>query len=152
MSKYKALLDATSQVGRVERLGVRPERKATVVELTRWTPGEQDHGKVDSKRAVTLIQAEHLPAIAAILDRPVDALSLRRNVVVSGINLASLIGRRFQIGELTLEGTELCEPCMALEEILGPGGYAATIGMGGICAKILEPGSIEVGAEVCALS
>ena len=66
------------------------------------------------KRGITLIQAEHLPVIAALagLDA-VAPTTLRRNVVVSGIPLVALKGRRFRIGDVLLEGTDACDPVFA---------------------------------------
>ena len=110
----------------------------------------RDHAAATTDRAITLIQAEHIPVIAAILGRPVDALQLRRNLVVSRINLAALLHRRFRVGELLLEATEICDPCKNMEAELGPGGYAAMVGMGGLCARILTHGTLRVGDEVCA--
>ncbi len=76
------------------------------------------------KRGMTLIQAEHLPVIAALAghDRVAAAL-LRRNIVVSGLPVIALKGRRFRIGEVLLEGTDSCDPCSRMEAALGPGGY-----------------------------
>mgnify|MGYP002632093704 CR=1 FL=1 len=150
--KYRDLLEGAPQVGRVERIGLRPAKKAALIEVQEWTPGEGDHAKADGPRAVTLIQAEHVPVIAAILGKPVDALQMRRNVVVSGINLSSLMDRRFQLGELLLEATEICDPCKNMEAELGPGGFAAMVGMGGLCARIVRAGTLRVGDEVCASS
>ena len=62
----------------------------------------------------------------------VDPALLRRNLVVSGISLAALRERCFRIGEAVLEGTGECHPCSRMEESLGPGGYNAMRGHGGI--------------------
>jgi MOSC domain-containing protein YiiM len=72
--------------------------------------------------AFTLIQSEHLPAIAALSGhaRIAPAL-LRRNLVVSGLPLVALKGRRFRIGEVLLEGVDECDPCSRMEDALGPG-------------------------------
>lgn len=147
------LLAAATQTGRVERIGVRPVKRGAVEEVQSWTVGTTaDHAANRTMRGVTLIQAEHVPAIGAILGRPVDALVMRRNVVVSGLNVASLMGRRFTVGEVVLEGTEPCDPCEHMERILGPGGYAAMVGMGGLCARIVQGGTVHVGDEVCVSS
>ena len=98
------------------------------------------------KRGLTLIQAEHLPVIAALAGHAsIAPATLRRNLVVSGIPLLALKGQRFRIGEVLLEGTEPCDPCSRMEDALGPGGYNAMRGMGGLCARILEGGTLRVG-------
>ena len=104
------------------------------------------------KRGITLIQAEHLPAIAALAQRPdLTPALLRRNVVVSGIPLIALKQRRFRIGTAVFEGTEECDPCSRMEDALGPGGYNAMRGHGGLCARIVEGGTFGLGDALEAL-
>jgi MOSC domain-containing protein YiiM len=96
-----------------------------------------------------LIQAEHLPAIAALAHR--DAVApelLRRNLVVSGINLMALRHGRLRIGGAAVEITGPCAPCSRMEVALGPGGYNAMRGHGGWCAEVLVPGRLAVGDSV----
>lgn len=78
----------------------------------------------------------------------VDPAQTRRNVVVEGVNLLALQGQQVQIGEAVVEITGLCHPCSRMEEVLGPGGYNAMRGHGGLTAKIVRPGAIELGDEV----
>lgn len=141
--------------GRVDWLGVRPARDAPVearkivqASAGRGLAGDRYGGRSGS-RGVTLLQAEHVPVIAALagLDA-VDPALLRRNVVVSGLPLLALKGRRFRVGEALLEGTGPCEPCSKMEAALGPGGYNAMRGHGGLCARILEGGAIRRGDAV----
>jgi len=104
------------------------------------------------KRQITLIQAEHLVAAAAMLGA--DAIQpgqLRRNVLVSGLNLLALKGRRFAVGSSVLEYSGLCHPCSYMEEALGSGGYNAMRGHGGITAKVVTDGEFSVGSPVQAL-
>ena len=101
------------------------------------------------KRGVTLIQAEHLPAIAALSGHAeVTPVTLRRNLVVSGIPLIALKGRRFRVGGVLLEGTAPCDPCSKMEAALGPGGYNAIRGMGGLCARVVTGGALKIGDAV----
>jgi MOSC domain-containing protein YiiM len=142
--------------GRVAWIGLRPGPRAAtrIVDsaiLTADAGIEGDHRAVrgGGKRQVPLIQQEHLGAIAALagLDA-VDPALLRRNLVVSGISLAALRDRCFLIGEAVLEGTGDCHPCSRMEENLGPGGYNAMRGHGGITARVLQGGVVRVGDTV----
>ena len=73
---------------------------------------------------------------------------MRRNIVVSGINLQSLKEHQFKIGDATLYGTGNCPPCSRMEENLGPGGYCAMRGHGGITAFVVQTGTIRLGDHV----
>ncbi|WP_254445819.1 MOSC domain-containing protein [Ruegeria arenilitoris] len=98
------------------------------------------------RRAVSLIQHEHLAAIGSYLGQgPVSPEILRRNLVVSGINLAALKGREVQVGEAILRFTLICAPCSRMEEALGKGGYSAVRGHGGWCAEVVRPGRVALG-------
>lgn len=105
-----------------------------------------------STRQVTLIQAEHLEVIARLarVER-VDPVGLRRNLVVSGINLLALKNARLQVGDAVLEVVGPCQPCSRMEETIGPGGYAAMRGHGGMTARVLATGAVQVGSAVRAL-
>lgn len=145
------------RAGRVEWIGLRPARDVSMqavdvvdAESGGGLAGDRYKGG-SGKRGITLIQAEHLPVIAALSGHAgLAPATLRRNLVVAGIPLVALKGRRFRIGQVLLEGTEDCDPCSRMEAALGPGGYNAMRGMGGLCARILEGGAIRVGDAVVA--
>lgn len=157
MSTVHELLAVVPQVGRVEWIGLapRPQGPIHVVESATVQIGsglDGDHHATSgqpSKRQVTLIQAEHLPVIAQLcgLER-VDPRLLRRNIVVARMNLLSLKDRRFRVGDAILEWTGPCVPCSLMERNLGPGGFQAMRGHGGITAAVLRPGTISIGDSV----
>lgn len=155
----KELRSTIPQAGQVEWIGLRSSRGGPINVVTSVEANEQGlsgdffTGPPRAPRQVTLIQAEHIDAVARIMQ--VDAVDpglLRRNLVVSGINLQSLKKCRFRIGDAELFATGNCPPCSKMEENLGPGGYNAMRGHGGITAYIEKPGTIRVGDSVAFLS
>jgi len=156
MKTIKDLQQFVPQIGRLEWIGLASERMAEVISHTtaQVKPGtglENEHHSKSGKgkRQVTMIQAEHLPAIAALLGREtVGPEELRRNLVISGINLTSLKSARFTIGDVEFQGTGFCHPCSRMEYNLGDGGYAAMRGHGGITTRVLTEGTIRVGDDV----
>lgn len=137
-----ALMTRFPREGQLRWIGLRPARDVPMREVPSAEArtgaglvGDRYAGG-SGKRGVTLIQAEHLPAI------------LRRNLVVSGIALVALRGQRFRVGGVLLEGTDSCDPCSRMEQALGPGGYNALRGMGGLCARVLEGGTLRIGDAV----
>jgi MOSC domain-containing protein YiiM len=154
--ELKALLESLPLDGKVDWIGVRPQRREPMIVVEtvearegRGLTGDRFQGGATSKRQVTLIQAEHLPVIAQLMERGhVDPALLRRNIVVRGINLLALNGATFAIGGAVFEGTGPCHPCSRMEETFGPGGYNAVRGHGGITARVLTSGLIRVGDSV----
>ena len=148
----QALMNTLPQVGKVEWIGVRPARGEAMIELEaveisvdQGLEGDRYSGRRGGTRQVTLIQYEHLSVIASCLGRDILSPSLlRRNIVVSGINLLALKEKCFQIGNAVLEFTGLCHPCSNMERQLGAGGFNAMRGHGGITASVLEPGQVRL--------
>lgn len=143
------------QTGTVKWIGIRPERRAPIAVVEEVLTDEAqgllgDHySSKNGNRQVTLIQAEHLQAVASMLRLDaIDPALTRRNIVISGVNLLAFNGQRFKIGEAILEMTGQCHPCSRMEENLGPGGYNAMRGHGGITAKVVKEGIIKVGDTV----
>lgn len=144
-----------AQTGTVTFISVRPERLLTPILVEKVDAiasiglrGDR-YKNQDGPRQVTLIQAEHLDAVASMMGKEtISPLLTRRNVVVKGINLLSLKGCQFKVGEAVFEYTGECQPCSRMEENLGEGGYNAMRGHGGITARVITGGSIRVGDPV----
>ncbi len=103
----------------------------------------------EPKREVTLIEVEAIDA--ARRDHQVH-LSLgdpRRNIVTRDVALNPLVGREFQVGEATLRGVKLCEPCAHLAKLVGDKRtIKALIHRGGLRAEIVSGGVIRTGDPV----
>lgn len=155
MQNIKDLFDVFPQAGRVEWIGIRPERRESMEVVETIAVSEKkgilgDHYSGQSgNRHVTLIQAEHLPVVAALTGRDtLDPAVLRRNITISGLNLLALKDHQIQIGDAILQITGQCHPCSKMETALGPGGYNAMRGHGGLTAKVMKGGTIQVGDAV----
>jgi MOSC domain-containing protein YiiM len=157
MDTLKTLTGIFAQQGCVTWIGVRPARlkpprPLQVVQAIEALGLEGDHyASPGGKRQVTLIQSEHLQAVAGLLG--IDSVSpeqVRRNIVVSGLNLLALKGKQFRLGDALLEYTGTCDPCSRMESALGRGGYNAMRGHGGITARVLRSGAVRMGDAVLA--
>lgn len=100
---------------------------------------------------LTLVEAEALEELSSkgVELAPIEA---RRNIVVRGIALDDLIGRRFRVGEVECYGQRRCEPCSHLERLTRPGALRGLVHRGGLRADVLSGGRIRTGASVEALA
>ncbi len=153
LNLYKYL---TMEKGKIDWISIRKNKgeNPTVVEKVQVSIEnglEGDHyGKINGKRQVTLIQKEHLDIVASFLNKEeIDPLLTRRNIVVSKLNLLSLVNKKFKIGnDVILQATGPCVPCKQMDENLGENGMKAMIGHGGITARVIQGGIIQVGDEI----
>jgi MOSC domain-containing protein YiiM len=99
-------------------------------------------------RALTLIAAEAIEAMAAETGVEITAAESRRNVLTRGIDVNGLVGVRFRVGDVECLGVELCEPCKTLESLTKPGVIKGLVHRGGLNADIVSGGEIAVGDEV----
>ena len=133
-------------------IGLRPARRAPLISVNeaRVSPeegleGDRYQGRT-GHRHLTIVQAEHLAVIACCMGREqIRPECLRRNLLVSGINLLALRNKVVAVGNVQIEITGLCHPCSRMEKILGPGGYNAVRGHGGVTARVLTHGSFALG-------
>ncbi len=164
LSDLRALTAAFPYAGCLQAIHLRPVRHEPVVNVDaceaivgRGLRGDRAIANIaGGKRQVTLLQAEHVPAVAAFLRREsINTAAFRRNLVLSGLNIAA--GRalfkdqpvRLRIGAtVILELTGPCEPCSRMEAALGPGAYNALRGHGGFTARVIAGGPLALGDRV----
>ena len=117
----------------------------------RYERGEGTFSNPDGRGYdLTLVEAEALEDLAAggVELAPAEA---RRNLVVRGISLDGLIGRRFRVGDVECFGQRRCEPCAHLERLTRPGVLRGLVHRGGLRADVLSGGEIRTGDRVEAL-
>jgi MOSC domain-containing protein YiiM len=153
--EIKELINLFAQPGRVASISIRPERMGPVkivdTVLAIQNKGLEGDRSKGGNRQVTFIQKEHIITVASFLGKTdLDYTLTRRNVLVEGINLLSLKGKQFRIGEAVFEYSGECHPCSRMEEALGTGGYNAMRGHGGITAKIVLSGLIKINDRLVA--
>jgi MOSC domain-containing protein YiiM len=131
---------------RVEAITIGPSEALGPVESVRAVAGQglegDRHFRPKGARpggALTLIEAEVLAEVG--LTGPES----RRQLVVSGVRLNDLVGRRFRVGEVECLGVELCEPCLHLQSLTRPGIIDELLHRGGLNADLLTSGRIAVG-------
>lgn len=155
-SNLQRLFDAPMRPGRLLWIGLRSARRGPIFEVQQATlspeeglVGDRYGGRAGGKRQVTLVAREDVAAVASFVGVPnLQPAALRRNLLVEGINLTALKDRTIAIGDVVLEVTGECHPCSRMEEQLGPGGYNAVRGRGGITARVQRGGLISIGDVV----
>ena len=102
-----------------------------------------DHAP-DFKGQITFFAREVLEALQRELGLPhARPEAARRNVLVSGTDLATLVGVEFEVQGIRFFGTEECRPCYWMDGALGPGAHAWLKGRGGLRARILTDGVLR---------
>lgn len=132
----------------VEAINIGPSEALEPVESVSAVAGKGlvgDRHYTDSPapgNALTLIEAEVLE------DAGLTGAQSRRQVMVRGVRLNDLIGKRFRVGDVECFGVEICEPCRHLQQMTRPGIIKDLIHRGGLNADIVSGGTISVGAPV----
>lgn len=105
-------------------------------------------GDSNVSRDLTLIEAEAIEGVAAEIGVELGFGELRRNIVTRGVRLNDLVGVRFWIGSVLVEGTALCEPCAHIARVAGKPILRPFVHRGGLRSNILTVGEIEEGASI----
>jgi MOSC domain-containing protein YiiM len=102
-------------------------------------------GKPDNGWQVTLMEIEVIEALKREQGIILEPCDFRRNLVTSGVPLNNLVGKEFKVGEVTLAGIRICEPCNYLAKMTTPKILKALVHRGGLRAEIRNEGFIRVG-------
>jgi len=129
----------------VEAINIGPSDSIAPVEMVtaragKGLEGDRHYFEDGAKpgEALTLIEAEVLKDVG------LTGAESRRQVVVRGVRLNDLVGKRFRVGEVECFGVELCEPCRHLQEMTRPGIIKELVHRAGLNADILNDGQIRV--------
>ena len=98
---------------------------------------------------LSLIESENIDYYNTKYGLNIPYTDFRRNVITKGINLNNLIGKKLQIGNVKVEGVDLCRPCKHLTEMLNQGNILKEfLRRGGLRCQILTSSSISIGDEI----
>jgi MOSC domain-containing protein YiiM len=100
------------------------------------------------RRQLTLIEDEALSEAATILGRAVPEGGSRRQVVIRGLDLNTLIGHQIRIGDIVLAVERYCAPCQRMNGELGQGGRDALRWKAGVTCQVVRGGTLQVGEKV----
>jgi MOSC domain-containing protein YiiM len=148
--------------GEVISIFIRPEESQPTQEVSqvRAVPGKglegdyffslnADHNnRQDSGKEITLIEIEALEAVNREYGVAISLGESRRNIITRHVPLNHLVGKQFRIGEVSLLGLRLCEPCSHLAKLTQKQVLPSLVHRGGLRAKILEGGTIQTGDSV----
>lgn len=137
-----APMESLGEVEAVIGVGLAGDRYANKIGF--YSPRPTDPGA----REVTLFEAEVLDWLKGEHGIELSAAEHRRNVTVRGVRLNELLGQRFSIGDVVLEGVKDCPPCDHLQGLVGKPVLGPLVNRGGLRARVLEGGTLRVGDEV----
>jgi MOSC domain-containing protein YiiM len=128
----------------MERVGEVRTIKGCGIEGDRYCAGTGFWTRYGDVCEVTLIEGEDLDHIENLMGIGVKNGEHRRNIVTRGIRLGDLRRKRFRVGETVLEYDRPRPPCRHVQDLSERGMTRALKGRGGICARVVQPGSIRV--------
>ncbi len=149
--KIEAIYIAQSRRDTVKQVG------SAILEAGRGIVGDRYHanskklidaGSVVPDNHVTLIAQEELDIFLGSHENDICYGDFRRNLITSGIDLNTLVGKEFSVGDAICRGIELCEPCATLARLVHPAVLPNLVHKAGLRAVIVKDGEIEVGGEI----
>ena len=104
------------------------------------------HNFNDPYNQLSLIESENIDEYNIKFGLDISYTDFRRNVITKGIQLNGLVGKKLKIGNVELEGIELCRPCRHLTEMLDQKNILKEfMRKGGLRCQILSSSKINVG-------
>jgi MOSC domain-containing protein YiiM len=137
-----ASMQALSEVAALAGVGLEGDRYATGTGFYSGRPTEP------GAREVTLLEGESLDALRTEHGIELSPAEHRRNLTVRGVRLTDLLGERFRIGEVVLEGVKDCPPCEHLEGLVGKPVLRPLVNTGGLRARVVQSGRLRIGDTV----
>lgn len=147
------------QTGTVEAIQLAAEEKGEITQVTevravagRGLEGDRyfvPEGQTqEPKKQITLFEAEAAEAVNRDYEIEMVPADTRRNIVTRGVSLNHLVGVEFRVGEVTLRGMKLCEPCGRMQRLAQKKLLKPLVHRGGLRAEILTSGTIRAGDNI----
>ena len=103
----------------------------------------------DPYNQLSLIESENIDYYNIKYGLNIPYIDFRRNIITKGIQLNDLVGKKLQVGNVKLEGIDLCRPCRHLSEVLDQNNIIKEfLRRGGLRCQILSSSSIKVGDKI----
>ena len=98
---------------------------------------------------LSLIESENIDYYNIKYSLNIPYINFRRNIVTKGIQLNDLVGKKILVGNVELEGIDLCRPCRHLTEVLGQDNIIKEfLRRGGLRCQILSSSRIKIGDQI----
>ena len=98
---------------------------------------------------LSLIESENIDYYNIKYSLNIPYINFRRNIVTKGIQLNDLVGKKILVGNIELEGIDLCRPCRHLMEVLGQDNIIKEfLRRGGLRCQVLSSSSIKIGDQI----
>jgi MOSC domain-containing protein YiiM len=98
---------------------------------------------------LSLIESENIDYYNTKFGLNIPYTDFRRNIITKGVKLNDLVGKKLLIGDVKVEGIDLCRPCRHLTEMLSQDNILKEfLRRGGLRCQILSSSNISVGDKI----
>ena len=98
---------------------------------------------------LSLIESENIDYYNTKFGLNIPYIDFRRNIITKGVRLNDLVGKKLLIGNVKVEGIDLCRPCRHLTEMLDQGNILKEfLRKGGLRCQILTSSKINIGDDI----